>query len=273
MQSHLKIVFGLVVCCQFSLNAYAAPAANLWPYWQPGPTTVTTPISHDRWQQLLDRYVRPGDDQINRFAYHKVTAADRRLLQDYLQTLSELDPRGYPDAEQMAYWINLYNALTVQVVLAYPNKNSILRMGKGFFRIGPWDDRLITVVGERLTLNDIEHRILRPIWQDRRIHFAVNCASLGCPNLSRQVFTGANLETMLSATEHDYINHPRGVSFNAAGELVLSSLFDWYVDDFAEDRLQLLRYLSEQHSGEAERLSNYQDRIRYDYDWSLNQER
>jgi hypothetical protein len=165
--------------------------------------------------------------------------------------------------------VNLYNALTVEVVLSNPGKKSIRRMGKGLFSFGPWDDALITIAGEEVTLNDIEHRILRPIWQDPRIHFAVNCASLGCPNLQPQAFRADNLEALLDTAQDEYINHPRGVD-NPSGSLVLSSIFDWYQSDFAADSKGLLRYLARFHQTPDLLLNAAPERIDYDYDWTLN---
>ena len=135
---------------------------------------------------------------------------------------------------------------------------------------GPWDDGLFDLAGHSLTLNDIEHRILRPLWRDHRIHFAVNCASLGCPDLSPQAYTAATLEQQLAAAESKFLGHPRAVSFNDAGRLRLSSLFDWYLQDFATDREQLLRYLTLQRTDLAPALKKYQGRIDYHYDWQLN---
>jgi hypothetical protein len=143
-------------------------------------------------------------------------------------------------------------------------------MGRGLFSFGPWNDEVATVAGQALTLNDIEHRILRPIWQDHRIHFAVNCASLGCPDLSANAYTAENLEQQLAQAELNYLNHPRGIRFDADGELVVSSIFDWYLEDFATDQSGLLRYLAQYHDEAGERLRSYAGRIRYHYDWSLN---
>jgi hypothetical protein len=264
-------ILSMLILSLSGTRTEAAPAADLWAFWQPAPTADAESISHDLWQQLLDHYLSTGDDQINRFDYQAVSSDDRKRLTTYLQTMTSLDPRTYPIDEQMAYWINLYNALTIQVVLTYPNKDSILRMGRGLFSFGPWNDELVTIVDVPITLNDIEHRILRPIWRDHRIHFAVNCASLGCPNLSAEVFTAAKLDSMLAAAESAYLNHPRGVSFNDQGELVLSSIFDWYREDFAANREMLLAYLAQRHASLAPQLSAYTGPIRYRYDWSLNQ--
>jgi len=253
------------------LPADAAPAARLWPLWQASEESNPAGIDHSPWQRFLDRYVVPGAAGVNLVAYHQVVAEDRRQLQSYLHALTQLDPRDYPRAEQLPYWVNLYNALTVEVVLANPDKDSILRMGRRFFSVGPWNDALLSIAGEAVTLNDIEHRILRPIWKDRRIHYALNCASLSCPNLDRQAYTRANIERALAANENAYINHPRGVRFDERGELVVSQVYDWYAADFAADRQGLLNYLSERHASLAEAIRTYRGQVRYAYDWQLNE--
>ena len=250
--------------------AGAAPKADLWDFWNVSDESSTQSVDHGRWQAFLDDYLRISSDGINRLAYRSVSASDRAKLGEYLDSLSSLDPRDYNRAEQLAYWINLYNALTVEVVLRHPKKGSILRMGKGLFSIGPWDDPLLTIAGEPLTLNDIEHRVLRPIWQDRRIHYAVNCASIGCPNLATTAYTASNVETLLDAGEAAYINHPRGVRFDDRGRLQLSELYKWYAGDFAADEPALVRYLAEHHTTMGSELVAYTGRIRYDYDWALN---
>ena len=95
---------------------------------------------------------------------------------------------GYAPDEQRAFWINLYHALTVRVILSHYPVSGIreIDISPGLFARGPWDRKLIPVEGVELTLNDIEHRILRPIWRDPRVHYALNCASLGCPDLRRR---------------------------------------------------------------------------------------
>ena len=264
--------FALVLLCWTSA-AVAAPKAELWTFWQQSDERNAAQIDHSRWQQFLDSYVRTDDQGVNRVAYDQVAAdGGRDNLNGYLDELTGIDPRRLNKNEQMAYWINLYNALTVEVVLRYPKKGSILRMGKKFFTIGPWDDKLINVAGEDLTLNDIEHRILRPIWQDHRIHFAVNCASVGCPNLSKTAYRSDNLEQLLQSAEQQYLNHPRGVQISG-GKLTVSSIFDWYVSDFAENEAELLQYLADRHATLADSLQTYQGRIKYDYDWNLNSQR
>ncbi len=251
-------------------EANAAPAARLWPIWTDSDETSRSTIDHARWQALLDRYVVPAADGINRFAYARVTAPDRALLTTYLDDLAAVDPHTLARREQLPYWINLYNALTVEVVLRHPDKGSILRMGRGLLSIGPWNDELLEIAGHALTLNDIEHRILRPIWQDHRIHYAVNCASLGCPNLQQAAFTAGNVQALLAAAEAAYVNHPRGVSVDDRGRLTLSTIYKWYRRDFAADERALLEHLAQRHETLAQVLSTYRSKVRYRYDWTPN---
>jgi hypothetical protein len=153
----------------------------------------------------------------------------------------------------------------------YPVK-SIRRINGGLLGTGPWNQQVITVAGIELSLNDIEHRILRPIWRDPRIHFAVNCASLGCPNLAADAYTVENIEALLEQGAHDYINHPRGVMFSDKDVLILSSLFNWYDIDFGATREERLQYLAGYAEPElATQLANYSGKIKYAYDWKLNQ--
>ena len=261
----------VLLCSSWTPWAQAAPTAELWSFWDVSDAASSQRVDHAPWQNFLDRYLRTGADGINRVAYEKAVGdGGRERLQAYLDYVTAMDPRTLNRKEQLAYFINLYNALTVEVVFKYPRKGSILRMGKGFFVFtGPWDDKLVNIAGQDVTLNDIEHRILRPIWQDRRIHFAVNCASLGCPDLRKTAFQADNAEFLLNSGESDYINHPRGVMFDSQGRLTLSSIFDWYQVDFATTESTLLTYLA-QHHAQSEVLSKYDGRISYEYDWSLN---
>ena len=247
----------------------AAPGAEAWTIWDAADPDSTVSVNHEDWQVLLDMRLETLADGRTIVHYDAFSSSDRERLTRYLTTLTALDPRTLNKAEQFAYWINLYNALTVDLMLDHPGKRSILRIGGGFLPTGPWDDEITTVAGEALTLNDIEHRILRPIFQDHRIHFAVNCASVGCPNLARDAFTADNLETMLSEGERQYLSHPRGLTF-ADGNLTLSSIFKWYASDFGADKDALLAYLATVRTDLAAELDAYDGRIRYAYDWDRN---
>ena len=174
--------------------------------------------------------------------------------------------------EQKAYWINLYNALTVKVVLDhYPVRTiRLINLSSRAFARGPWDTKLLTVEGEELSLNDIEHRILRPIWQDPRVHYAVNCASLGCPNLQPQAFTGRDVEMQLEKAAREFINHPRGVSF-PRNRLQVSSIYFWFQEDFGGSEKGIIKHLRKYLTGKnLEQLDKVEKRIGHDYDWNLN---
>lgn len=253
----LALIFTL-----FSINSFAAPKSELWDFWAKSNESNSNTISHESWQLLLDSYL-VVQEQNTLFAYDKVSSTNKAVLKDYLGALSRIDPRDYNKAEQYAYWVNLYNALTVDLIIKnYPTK-SITKLG-GFFSFGPWGDKVTKVAGKSLTLNDIEHRILRPIWNDKRTHYAVNCASLGCPNLQTRAFTASNSEELLQSATNDFINSNKGALF-AKGKLQLSSIYEWFITDFGTQQ-DLFEHLGQFR----EELKGYDGEIDYQYDWDLN---
>ncbi len=259
----------LLIALSAASTSLGAPSAQPWPLWEAHNPQATAAPDHSPWQKLLSATVIQLEDGRTVVQYGAYDSARRTQLQQYLEEMAQLDPRQFTRAVQMAYWINLYNALTVQVVLAHPGKNSILRMGGGWLPRGPWDNTVITVAAQPLTLNDIEHRILRPIWRDHRIHFAVNCASVGCPNLSTEAYDPDRLEAQLNAAEASFLGHPRGLRLEN-DRLILSSIFDWYMSDFAADRAGMLNYLANVRTNLAPQLRRYKGNLKFQYDWSLN---
>jgi hypothetical protein len=252
----------------------APPKSELWPRWTAHDPASTLTVDHAAWGGFLRKYVREHTDGVNRVAYAGVTPEDRRALADYLQGLTRLPVSSLSRAEQRAYWINLYNALTVSLILEhYPVARILdIRTSPGFFAIGPWGAKLTRVEGEALTLDDIEHRILRPIWQDPRIHYAVNCASIGCPNLQREAFTAANAESLLDRAAREYVNHPRGASVRD-GRVVVSSIYAWFREDFGTTDAGVLAHLKRYAEPGLARSLEVAGRIHGDdYDWLLNDE-
>ena len=255
-----------------------AQSAKLISAWDASDEISVARIDHGVWQDILNDYLRIHDSGVNRFDYGalKAHAGDFAKLASYLASLQSLDPRDYSRAEQKAYWINFYNALTVQVVAdAYPVKSikdisESLLGSLGIFG-GPWDDVHAKVAGRDLTLNNIEHGILRPIWRDNRIHYAVNCASYGCPNLCPTVFTAENTEELLEAGARAYVNHPRGVEFMDDDFIVISSIYKWYAADFGGTEKSVIEHLVK-YADEAlaTRLRKFAGSVDYEYDWSLN---
>jgi Protein of unknown function, DUF547 len=255
-----------------TLEAWFAPSAKLWPKWQAQDALSTTKVDHSAWDGLLKLYLRPGADGINRVAYGEVDGAGRQALAGYLDRLQQVAVDKLARAEQLAFWINLYNAATVKVVLDHYPVRSIrdIDISPGLFADGPWDKRLVRVGGEDLTLNDIEHRILRPIWRDPRIHYAVNCASLGCPNLATDAFRGDTADAMLDAAARGYVNHPRGVQ-DQGGRIIVSKIYLWYGEDFGGSDAAILDHLRRYAAPELRAALQGKSRIDgYEYDWRLN---
>jgi len=267
---HCTILLGIFVI--FSNNVLAAPGASLLEFWQPHQESSTYSVDNSKWQLILDQYLVPNhQSKINRFNYSNVTQSDNKLLAEYLTSMQALDPRTFNRNVQKSYWINLYNALTVKIILDNYPTTSITKLGDGFFSFGPWDDKIATIQNQRLSLNDIEHRILRPIWKDNRIHYAVNCASISCPNLSGKAYNATNTESILETAAQSYVNHSRAVTFKN-NSLVLSSIYEWYIDDFGGNDKQLLMHLTEYANKLLkQKLINYSENIEYSYDWNLNE--
>ncbi|WP_020675173.1 DUF547 domain-containing protein [Geopsychrobacter electrodiphilus] len=264
----------LVAVCALLLSAgavHAAPQAELWPHWQANTPESTIHIDHAAWGTFLHKYlVVSKDGTPNLVRYGSVTAADHQALADYLTRLSTVTVSQLKRTEQKAYWINLYNALTVETILNNYPVSSIREIKSGWFSPGPWDLKLIKIERLDLSLNDIEHRILRPIWRDNRIHYAVNCASYSCPNLQSEPFTAENTERLLNQAASAYVNSSRGVKFEG-DTLVLSSIYDWYQVDFGGNETRLLNYLEGLADPElAGRLKAFKGSVAYSYDWHLN---
>lgn len=249
---------------------YGAPLAEFAPATQAALAGSGSPASAF-YARFLARYlVTDTPDRIHRLRYGAVTAEDRAALEAWVDAEAQRSPRGLARDAQFAYWANLYNALTVvRVIRGYP-VTSILDLKRWPWSFGPWDEDLITVQGVALSLNAIEHRILRPLFNEPRVHFALNCASLGCPNLLPQPFTGENLEAALQGALQAYLAHPRGIAFEDE-VLMLSSLFDWYRDDFPPGQDALLAYLAAA-APEAlgPSLRAFDGPIAFRYDWALN---
>lgn len=259
--------------------AWSAPQAELWPRWEAHDPADITRVDHSRWGAFLDRYLLPDHPSgVSRVAYGRVTRGDRMSLQRYIADLEAVRVSGLNRDEQMAYWLNLYNAVTVELILDHYPVDSIRDIGISgtAFNRQPWDAKLVTVEGEEMSLNDIEHRVIRPIWQDERIHYAVNCASIGCPNLQPVPFTAENYRELLELAAAEYINHPRGARIEG-GRLHMSSIFEWYQVDYGDSIegvvAHMLQYAEQPLAAGLRRYADnrYRPRPRHDYDWALNE--
>ena len=224
----------------------------------PPPKTEATPAaassapSHQSWNQLLQRYVS-DNGRVNYEGFRQ----DRQQLDTYLDLLAKETPDdSWSRAEALAYWINAYNAFTVQLILDNWPVSSIRDIDE------PWDTPFIQLGGKSYTLNNIEHDIIRPEFSEPRIHFALVCAAVSCPPLANEAYTAQNLEKMLEDRSRDFINNER---FNVTQEAVVrvSPLFDWYGEDFGDVKAFLNRYLRTD-------IPAQKDVHFLEYDWALN---
>jgi hypothetical protein len=228
---------------------------------------------------LLARHVVDHPDGVTRVRYAAwaASAADRAALDGWIAAAAARRPSAMPRDEAYAYWANLYNALTLKVIIDNMPVRSIRDIRstgvpldpRGW--IGPWRTRLVTVEGRRVSLDDIEHEIMRPTFRDPRVHYAVNCASIGCPNLWPRVWRADGLDAALDAAARAFVNHPRGVTVRPDGRLRVSSIYTWFREDFGNTEQGVVAHLAQHAEGAlAERLAA-RPRIAEDaYDWALN---
>ena len=267
-----RILLVLIALIALAQEVQSAPKAEIWARWLThNPHSVDT-ISHKKWDLFLKAYIRADQNHVNRINYAHVNLEDKKGLKAYIEWLSTLPISTYNRDQQRAFWINLYNALTISVILEHYPVDSIMeiKLSSGFFTRGPWEKKIISIEKEKLSLNDIEHRILRPIWLDPRTHYAVNCASLGCPNLSKEAFTAENMEEQLDNAASAFINHPRGAEIKR-GKLIVSSIYEWFKKDFGNSDAKVIEHLRRyakptllQNLAQIERIDDDQ------YDWKLN---
>lgn len=220
-------------------------------------------VDHSLFASLLSRHVKDGDVDYRGFKKNEA------LLDRYLDTLAAVDPDALSPEGQFAFYANAYNAWTIKLILSrYPDIRSIKDLGS-LFR-SPWKKKVARINGGLLTLDQIEHDILRKRFKDPRVHFAVNCASRSCPPLQGEPFTESRLDEQLNRAARAFINDPR---FNRleGDTLWVSKIFDWFAEDFNDDVIGYLIQFAE--PALADQLKENQGRVdvRYlDYDWSLN---
>lgn len=233
---------------------------------------------HAPWSAILKRHVHGND-----FDY-KALAADRAGFDHYLRSLEQVSPAEmgvWNDDQKMAFWINAYNAYTVERVLTGYPIESIREVGNA--QASVWDQVFIRLdrhhpsgKRKRLSLNDIEHKILRPTFKDPRIHAAVNCASRSCPPLLNEAFVAEELDKQLDGQVRAWLaDETRNRFDRASSTLHVSQIFDWFRADFESDDFEgdggvakwIARYAPE---SEAAWIAKAKD-VRYlEYDWSLN---
>lgn len=234
-------------------------------------------FEHSDWDGLLKQQVVLLDGGNASQVRYAGMAQERAVLGSYLSKLSGVknhEFQSWPRAERMAFLINAYNAFTVEKILArYPDIGSIWDFGKLFGN--PFKDEFFVLLEARRSLDWIEHETLRKDYRDPRIHYAVNCASVGCPMLREEAYTAARLEAQLEDQARRFLSD-RSRNRMRDGRLEVSKIFDWFKEDF-EPRLQYFARYAELLTPDAKEqnvISQGQARLAFlDYDWTLNDSR
>jgi len=223
-------------------------------------------ISHESWTNLLKKNV--GSDGM---VDYKGFIAEKNQLQSYLELLSKNPPsKSWSENDKIAYWLNAYNAFTVKLIIDNYPVNSIKDLGPDnqiIFINTPWDKKFFSIGKKKMTLNNIEHRILRNSFKEPRIHFALNCASISCPALRNEAYNGTTLDTQLTEQAIAFLSDTARNQPNA-DHPKLSSIFNWYGGDMKKwSKLSLIEYINRYSPVKINEKANI-DYLKYD--WNLN---
>lgn len=250
-------------------------------------------FDHSLYDTFLQRFVSNG------FVDYNGMQKQRETLNKYLQSIKQVNPNefeNWSNNEQMVFWINAYNAITLEVILInYPiqwgslisrarfPKSSIRQINK------VWDTVYIKVMGKELTLNQIEHEILRKKFHDPRIHFVIVCASIGCPKLESRAFYADGLEQRLEQAARNFISDSKQVRLDKKENTFnISSIFEWFKEDFnasatahqnyknySKSERGIIEFIVSRLSKEDQQfIFNNQPKIKYlKYDWTLNEKK
>lgn len=244
------------------------PLGHAWPANQ---RVSMDQIDHSIFDSLLKKHV-DGDGYVN-YAAWKRSSEDRAALTGYLARLSRADQQKRSSREaQLAFWINAYNAATIEGILQEYPTTSIRNHTAKLVGYNIWKDLPLIVGSGQYSLEQIEHQVLRKM-NEPRIHFAIVCASVGCPRLRNEAFTAKNVDAQLADNTRDFFSRSGNFRLDAAsGTLHLSSILDWFGKDFGRSQAEQLAYLKPYLPAAAQNLAgDPRARIRYlDYDWSLN---
>ena len=226
-------------------------------------TLAAQEIDHSLYAGLLKKYVTSS------VVNYKGFKNNEAKLDQYLKVLEGVDTKALSRDEQFAFYINAYNAWTIKLILTgYPGVKSIKNLGSFFS--SPWKKKICRIDGEVISLDRIEHEILRPRFKDPRVHFAINCAARSCPPLRSDPYNGAILDQQLDEMASAFINDPSRNRLEGS-TLYVSKIFDWFEEDFNRD---IPGFFSKYAKGDLkEQLEVNKEKIKakyLDYDWSLN---
>jgi hypothetical protein len=255
--------------------ALLAPGAGA----APGPgASPAAPPDYGAWNQLLARYYDPARGM----SYKELKARDAPTLAELRQRLAAVDPAALPPADQLAYWINLYNVNVVAIVVDHYPIASIRDVSTDWLtRLNVFKNDTVPVQGGMISLDTIENVKIRQAFKDPRIHFAINCAAVSCPPIRREAFTGTRVSEQLDDQARSFLNDPRrGVQIEVQGGgivLHVTKVMDWFADDFKKwggGQVAFIRkYLPLDKQKQIDAAKGNVKLDFYSYDWSLNEQR
>lgn len=276
-----RATLALAGAAAIAITAASPALANVTETFSKHVETSEVTVDHSAWNTILNTYITRDANGLNRVDYGAIKNAALDDLKGYVESLEATDPTKLNRAEQWAYWANLYNAKTLEVVVDNYPVGSIreITINEGLFGFlkksaglgGPWKAKIIEVNGQELSLDDVEHEIMRKVFKDPRVHYSVNCASVGCPNLLDEAFTGAKLEGQLDRGARDFINTPRGIEVKGDGSVVASSIYSWFQVDFGGTEEGVLEHVRKYAEADLKsKLEGKTDIASFQYDWNLN---
>ncbi|MDO7848408.1 DUF547 domain-containing protein [Hymenobacter sp. M29] len=254
-------------------STFAAVLAPAIPVVAAGPRAAavapgaTTAVDHSAFDKLLKKHVNDKG-----LVDYKGFKADEKTFNQYLDLLSKNKPASSASKqEQMAFWINAYNAYTIRLILDHYPVESIKDIGSKIkipFVTTPWAIKFFSIGGEKMSLDNIEHGTLRKKFDDPRIHFALVCASMSCPRLRNEAYTAAKLDAQLDDQGRDFLNNPAKNKIGKSGAQ-LSKYFDWYKGDWTKNGQSVAKWVNKYSTTKIDEKTP----ISYlDYNWKLNQQ-
>lgn len=261
------VMLSLLMVPQQSAQA-RQPLGKNWPEAQ---HVAIAEIDHAAFDRLLKKYV--DDDGYVNYSAWNGNSIDRQILRAYLADLGRASAKKPAERNaQLAFWINAYNAVTLEGILDVYPTTSIRNHTAKIAGFNIWKDLPLQVGGQTFSLEAIEHHVLRKMG-DPRIHFAIVCASVGCPRLRNEAYRADKLEQQLADNARDFFSRPQNLRFEPKSRVLhFSAILDWFGDDFGVSQSQQLNYLKPYLPQSVQAaISSGRVTIKYlDYDWSLN---
>ncbi|MBD2724412.1 DUF547 domain-containing protein [Hymenobacter armeniacus] len=257
----------LAISAAVAAASSAAPANAARPGHAVAAGTATAAVDHSAFDKLLKKHVNDKG-----LVDYKGFKADEKTFNQYLDLLSKNKPSSsWCKQEQMAYWINAYNAYTIRLILDHYPVESIKDIGSKIkipFVTTPWAIKFFSIGGEKMSLDNIEHGTLRKKYDDPRIHFALVCASMSCPRLRNEAYTAAKLDSQLDDQGRDFLNNPAKNKIGK-GSAQLSKYFDWYKGDWTKNGQSVAKWVNKYSTTKMDEKTP----VSYlDYNWKLNQQ-